>query len=28
VDADGNGNISITEFEAACFKGMVKDTGQ
>lgn len=28
VDADGNGNISLTEFEAACNKGMVKDTGQ
>ena len=28
VDADGDGNLTITEFEAACGKGMVKDTGR
>jgi hypothetical protein len=28
VDRDGNGSLTITEFEAGCFKGMVKDTGQ
>jgi hypothetical protein len=26
IDADGNGTISITEFQAACGKGLVKYT--
>jgi hypothetical protein len=28
VDADADGNLTVTEFEAACAKGMVKDTGE
>ena len=28
VDADADGNLTVTEFEAACAKGMVKDTGK
>ena len=28
VDADADGNLTVTEFEAACGKGMVKDTGK
>ncbi len=28
IDTDANGSISKAEFDAACAKGMIKDTGQ